>query len=126
MKPKISLCDCDAIHQEAVDEVKANMLKEETICDLADFFQVFSDSTRVKILWALDKREMCVCDLAVVLNITKSAISYQLRTLKEMNLVKYRREGKNVFYDLADAHIKDIFEKGLEHISELQEEEDGD
>lgn len=118
MENKITVCDCDAIHAEIVSKVKLSMLEEETIYDLADFFKVFGDSTRLKMLWALNKSEMCVCDLAVVLNMTKSAVSHQLRALKELNLVKFRREGKNVFYSLADKHIQDIFEKGLEHIQE--------
>ena len=86
--------------------------------NLADFFKVLGDSTRARIMWALDESEMCVCDLAVLLNMTKSAISHQLRSLRQANLVKYRREGKVVFYSLADDHVKQIFEKGLEHICE--------
>ena len=118
MENKATICDCDAIHSEIVSQVKLNMLEEEIIYDLADFFKVFGDSTRLKILWALDKSEMCVCDLAVVLNMTKSAVSHQLRALKELNLVKFRKDGKNVFYSLADKHVQDIFERGLEHIQE--------
>jgi ArsR family transcriptional regulator len=111
-------CDCDVIHADVVDKVKKKMPDEEELYNLADFFKVLGDSTRAKIMWALDESEMCVCDIAVLLNMTKSAISHQLRSLKQANLVKYRKEGKIVFYSLADDHVKDIFEKGLEHIRE--------
>jgi len=112
------VCDCDVIHAEVVDKVKERMPEERELYDLSDFFKVLGDSTRAKIIWALDESEMCVCDIAVLLNMTKSAISHQLRSLKQANLVKYRKEGKIVFYSLADDHVKDIFEKGLEHIRE--------
>lgn len=111
-------CDCDVIHAEVVEEVKKKMPKEDDLYDLSDFFKVLGDSTRVKIIWALDEKEMCVCDIAVLLNMTKSAISHQLKTLKQANLVKFRREGKVVYYALKDDHVKDIFEKGMEHIKE--------
>lgn len=111
-------CDCEVIHADIVDQVKTKMPKEDELYDLADFFKVFGDSTRIKIMWALDESEMCVCDLAVLLNMTKSAISHQLRSLKQANLVKYRKEGKVVFYSLTDDHVREIFEKGLEHIRE--------
>lgn len=112
------VCDCEVIHVDVVNEVKQKMPEEHILYDLADFFKVFSDSTRVKIMWALDESEMCVCDLAVLLNMTKSAISHQLRSLRNANLVKFRKEGKIVYYSLADEHVQDIFEKGLEHICE--------
>ncbi|MDF2685754.1 MAG: putative transcriptional regulator [Clostridia bacterium] len=115
---KVELCDCNVIHKDIVDMVKTKMPEESQLYDLADFFKVLGDSTRIKIMWALDKNEMCVCDLAVLLNMTKSAISHQLRSLKQSNLVKYRKEGKIVYYNIADDHVKDIFEKGLEHIAE--------
>lgn len=111
-------CDCHVIHADVVDRVKKKMPDEGELYDLSDFFKVLGDSTRAKIMWALDESEMCVCDIAVLLNMTKSAISHQLRSLKQANLVKYRKEGKTVFYSLADEHVKDIFEKGLEHIRE--------
>lgn len=112
------LCDCEVIHGDLVEHVKTKMPKEDELYDLADFFKVLGDSTRVNIMWALDESEMCVCDLAVLLNMTKSAISHQLRSLRQANLVKYRKEGKVVFYSLKDDHVKEIFEKGLEHIRE--------
>lgn len=115
------ICDCDVIHADIVDAVKRRMPDENELYDLADFFKVLGDSTRSRIICALDESEMCVCDLAFLLNMTKSAISHQLRYLRQSNLVKNRKEGKNVFYSLADDHIKDIFEKGLEHIREKYE-----
>jgi len=111
-------CDCDVIHVDVVDSVRNKMPDEVELSDLSDFFKVIGDSTRSKIMWALDESEMCVCDLAVLLNMTKSAISHQLSSLKQANLVKYRKEGKVVFYSLTDEHVKAIFEKGLEHIRE--------
>lgn len=111
-------CDCDVIHGDVVEEVKKRMPKEDDLYDLSDFFKVLGDSTRVKIIWALDEKEMCVCDIAVLLNMTKSAISHQLRSLKQAELVKFRREGRVVYYSLKDDHVKDIFEKGMEHIKE--------
>jgi len=84
--------------------------------DLANLYKAFSDLTRVKILWALHCNEMCVCDLAVLLNMTKSAISHQLKTLRLNNLVVYKRQGKVIYYSLADDHVRDVFEKGIEHI----------
>lgn len=111
-------CDCDVIHEEIVGQVRSKMPGEETLYDLAELFKIFGDSTRIKILWALDESEMCVCDLAFLLNMTQSAISHQLRVLKQAALVKNRREGKIVFYSLIDEHVKQIFDQGLIHISE--------
>ncbi|HKL99153.1 MAG TPA: metalloregulator ArsR/SmtB family transcription factor [Mobilitalea sp.] len=118
MKDVEYICDCEVIHAEVVDNVRKVMPKEDELYDLADFFKVLGDSTRARIMWALDESEMCVCDLAVLLNMTKSAISHQLRSLRMSNLVKYRKEGKVVYYSLTDDHVKAIFEKGLEHIRE--------
>ena len=114
----IERCDCEVIHDEVVNSVKQKMPQEETLYDLAELFKVFGDSTRIKILWALDEAEMCVCDIAVLLNMTQSAISHQLRVLKQANLVKNRRDGKVVYYSLDDEHVKQIFEQGLTHINE--------
>ena len=111
-------CDCDVIHQDVVNQVKDKMPEEETFYDLADLFKVFGDSTRIKILWALDEAEMCVCDIATLLNMTQSAISHQLRVLKQANLVKNRKEGKIVYYSLDDDHVKQVFDQGLIHINE--------
>ncbi|MDS1030497.1 metalloregulator ArsR/SmtB family transcription factor [Bacillota bacterium LX-D] len=113
-------CDCDVIHEDTVNMVKEKMPLEENLYDLAELFKVFGDTTRIKLLWALDEAEMCVCDLAVLLNMTQSAISHQLRVLKQARLVKYRKDGKIVFYSLDDEHIKQIFDQGLTHINELK------
>jgi len=94
------------------------MPDEEILYDLAELFKIFGDSTRIKILYALFESEMCVCDIAQLLNMTQSAISHQLRSLKQSKLVKYRREGKTVFYSLADAHVRTIINQGLEHVEE--------
>ena len=112
------MCDCEVIHEEVVTRVNKTMPKEEDFYDLADLYKMFSDSTRVRILWALSREEMCVCDIAVLLGMTKSAISHQLKSLRLSNLVKYDKRGKEVYYSLADSHVKDIFEKGFEHIHE--------
>jgi len=114
----IDRCDCDVIHEEVVNKVREKMPQEETFYDLSDLFKAIGDSTRIKILWALDENELCVCDIAYLLNMTQSAISHQLRVLKQAELVKSRREGKIVFYSLADEHVKQIFDQGLIHISE--------
>ncbi len=111
-------CNCNVIHEDVVNKVKARMPVEENLYDLAEFFRVFGDTTRVKILWALYESEMCVCDIAVLLNMTQSAISHQLRVLKQARLVKFKKEGKIVFYSLDDEHIIQIFDQGLIHINE--------
>lgn len=111
-------CDCSVIHEDIVNKVRKNMPKEETLYNLAELFKVFGDSTRVKILRALDEAEMCVCDIAVLLNMTQSAISHQLRVLKQARLVKNRKDGKVVYYSLDDEHVKEIFNQGLTHINE--------
>lgn len=118
MQKEEIFCDCDVIHAEVVESVKDKMPDEDELYDLANFFKVLGDNTRLKIMWALDENEMCVCDLAVLLNMTKSAISHQLKTLRQANLVRFRREGKVVYNFLADDHVKDILEKGFEHIRE--------
>ncbi len=113
-----SVCDCEVLHEEKVAQVKKSMTDDETFADISDFFRIFGDSTRIKILWALDKSELCVCDIAALISMTKSAVSHQLKVLKDARLVKCRREGKVIFYSLADDHVKDIFEKAVEHLDE--------
>ncbi|MCL2498751.1 MAG: metalloregulator ArsR/SmtB family transcription factor [Defluviitaleaceae bacterium] len=117
-KKEQSLCDCHAIHDEVIERVRNGMPENKDFYDLANLYKMFADNTRVRILWALSREEMCVCDLAVLLGMTKSAISHQLKSLRLSNLVKYDKQGKIVYYSLADDHIKDIFEKGFEHIHE--------
>ncbi len=112
------MCECEVIHTEIVDRVKHAMEDTEVLYAVSDFFKVMSDSTRMRIMTALDSGEMCVCDLSEVLGMTKSAISHQLKVLKDAELVKFRREGKNVFYSLKDNHVKTILEMGIEHIKE--------
>jgi len=113
-----SACDCHAIHEEVVERVRNAMPVGDDFYNLANLYKMFADNTRLRILWALSCEEMCVCDLAVLLGMTKSAISHQLKFLRLTNLVKYDKQGKVVYYSLADDHIKDIFEKGFEHIHE--------
>ncbi len=110
-------CDCHIIHQEAVKEVLQNMPQENIFNHLATLYKLIGDPTRCKILFALDQKEMCVCDLANVLNMTKSSISHQLAVLKKNEVVKYRKSGKEVYYALDDDHIVKLFEIGLEHIN---------
>ena len=116
--PEIDRCDCVSIHQEVVDAVRASMPGDETLMDVSDIFKVFSDSTRIKILCALMQAEMCVCDISALLGMTKSAVSHQLRVLKQSNLVKNRRDGKVVYYSIADEHVETIINNGMEHVLE--------
>ncbi|MBE5763084.1 MAG: winged helix-turn-helix transcriptional regulator [Clostridiales bacterium] len=111
-------CDCEIIHEDKVNEVKSKMLSDDEYLNLSDLFKMFADSTRVRIMHALEKSELCVCDLANLLNMTKSAISHQLQSLRLMNLVKYRKEGQVVYYSLKDDHVKKLIDIGFEHISE--------
>ena len=117
VKP-VNSCDCDSVNKEIVEKVKKEFPNDEILGDLSDFFKVIGDGTRIRILWALDVSEMCVCDIAVLLNMTQSAISHQLRVLKQANLVKNRKEGKVVYYSLVDDHVREIFDQGLIHINE--------
>lgn len=110
-------CQINCIHEEAVLEIKAQMLEPGTALNLAELFKVLGDPTRVKIIYALTQKELCVCDLAAVLNMSQSSISHQLRVLRNLRLVKYRKEGKIVYYTLDDHHIINLFTEGLEHIS---------
>lgn len=114
----IDVCNCSLIHEEVVREVRENIPDEETLYELAELFKVLGDATRVKILYALLNAEMCVCDIAALLGMTQSAISHQLRVLKQSRLVKYRKDGKVVYYSLDDEHVKHIFDQGLIHIEE--------
>lgn len=115
---KLPECDYIHVHSELVQKVHDSMPDTEMLYDLAELYKVFGDSTRIRILYVLFEAEMCVCDIAQVLNMTVSAISHQLRVLKQADLVKYRREGKTVFYSLADDHVRSILDQGTEHINE--------
>ena len=118
MKSEQYSCDCEVIHEDVVGRVRSAMPDGGNFYELANLYKMFADYTRVKILWALSCEPMCVCDLAVLLGMTKSAISHQLKSLRLANLVKYEKQGKVVYYSLSDSHVKDIFEKGFEHIRE--------
>ena len=111
-------CETTEIHRELLKIVNETMPDETELYDLAELFKVFGDSTRIRILFVLFEAEVCVCDLAAALNMTQSAISHQLRILKQNKLVKNRREGKSVFYSLADDHVRTIIAQGREHIEE--------
>lgn len=113
------VCEINMIHEEVVNRVKSIIPEDGIIYDLAEFFKVFADSTRMKIIYALIEKELCVCDIAAIVGTTQSAISHQLRILKQSKLVKYRKEGKIVYYSLDDEHISQIVKKGREHIEEL-------
>ena len=113
------LFECTILHEDVVNEVKKRIPQDEMIYDLAEFFKVFADSTRMKIIFALMENELCVCDIANIVQTTQSAISHQLRLLKQAKLVKFRKEGKVVYYSLDDDHISQIVRKGREHIEEL-------
>ena len=113
------LCEINVIHQDTVNQVKEMIPEDGVIYDLAEFFKVFADSTRMKIIYALIEHELCVCDIAAIVGTTQSAISHQLRILKQSKLVKYRKDGKVVYYSLDDEHISEIVRKGREHIEEL-------
>lgn len=115
---EIERCETTEVHEELLQIVSEKMPAEEELYDLSELFKVFGDSTRIRILFVLFEAEVCVCDLAAALNMTQSAVSHQLRILKQNRLVKSRREGKSIFYSLADAHVRAIIDQGLEHIEE--------
>ena len=115
-------CDCEVIHIEKVEKAKKSILDEEKLLLIADFYKAMSDSTRIKIINLLENNELCVCDISVILNMTKSAVSHQLKNLREMNLIKSRKQGKEVWYSLADEHVKEVFDISLEHIMEKDDD----
>ena len=117
------ICDCNIIHEDVVKATLEKMPKQELFNNLAEFFKIIGDITRTKILYALDQNEMCVCDIANVLGMTKSSISHQLATLKQSGIVKYRKEGKEVYYTLDDDHVQQVFEIAIEHIQHKEREE---
>lgn len=118
MNDSIPQCEDTHLHESIIKQVGRIMPDEELLYDLAELYKIFGDSTRIKILYALFENEMCVCDIAELLNMSSSAISHQLRVLKQSKLVKYRRDGKTVFYSLADDHVRSIIYQGMEHICE--------
>ncbi len=112
------ICEVECVHENVVKEVTRHLPKEEVLYDLAELFKVFGDTTRIRILYALSVEEMCVCDIAEALNMSQSAISHQLRVLKANKLVKNRRDGRTIYYSLADNHIVSILGQGYEHVTE--------
>ena len=114
----VERCGYLCVHEKTVAQVLHDLPDDETLYDLAELFKIFGDSTRIKILYALFEAELCVCDIAQLLNLSQSAVSHQLRVLKASRLVKPRRDGKTVFYSLADDHVRKIIAQGMEHISE--------
>ncbi len=114
----IQSCEFMYVHEDIVQKVQKSMPDEDELYDLAELYKVFADSTRIKILYVLFESEMCVCDIAQLLEMSQSAISHQLRVLKQSKLVKFRREGKTIFYSLADEHVRTIMDQGIEHIEE--------
>lgn len=114
----VECCEFYQVHEDVITAVREKMPDDDELYDLAELFKVFGDSTRMRILYVLFEAEMCVCDIAQLLNMTQSAISHQLRILKQSRLVKSRREGKQVFYSLADDHVARIVNQGLEHVRE--------
>ena len=110
--------DCTALRPRTVAAIRAEMPEEELLYGLSDFFKVMGDGTRIRLLWALEEAEMCVNDLAVLLDMTKSAVSHQLKILRTAKLVKAEKRGKNVYYALNDDHVRIIWEKALEHVRE--------
>ncbi len=113
---EIEKCEFLFVHEETVRKVREKMPEEDTLYDLAEFFKIFGDSTRIRILYALFEQELCVCDIAGLLNLSQTAVSHQLRILKTNKLVKARRDGKTVFYSLDDSHVHDILDMGIEHL----------
>lgn len=111
-------CGCDVIHEDVVREVKIGLSPKDEYIRLASLYKMFGDGTRITILHALELHELCVCDLASLLGVTKSAVSHQLKALRLANLVKFRREGQVVYYSLADDHVKEIINLGMEHLAE--------
>ncbi len=117
-QPEAECCEVLEVHPDTVEKLKEELPPEELLYDLAELFKVFGDSTRIKILYALFESELCVCDIAQTLGMTQTAVSHQLRVLKANKLVKFRKEGKNVFYSLDDDHVRRIIDQGMEHLGE--------
>lgn len=115
---EVEICEYMHAHEDTVKTVKALMPPDEELYDLAELYKIFGDSTRIKILYVLLESEMCVCDISTLIGVSQSAISHQLRQLRRANLIKPRRDGKTVFYSLADEHVKTIINNGMEHIHE--------
>lgn len=111
------VCEINCIHEEDVNEIKKQMLEKDTLHQLAETFKILGDPTRIQIIYALSIKELCVCDISAILNLSQSAISHQLRVLRNSRLVKYRKEGKIVYYSIDDSHITNLFREGLDHMN---------
>lgn len=118
MSEPFQICETEHKHMGVLEKVNEKILSDDEFFAVADLFKMFGDSTRLKILFVLASAELCVCDITKLVGITQSAVSHQLRVLKQARLIKYRREGKTVFYSLADDHVKTILAQGIEHIEE--------
>lgn len=116
MSNNIDLCQCKEVHDQVVEKIKESIPDDTTVQKLSELFKVFGDGTRLKIIYALLQKELCVCDICEVVEMSQSSVSHQLRLLKTTGLVKYRKEGKTVFYSLDDEHVNSIFSVGLSHI----------
>ena len=123
MKKTEIYCDCDVIHKDKVEKAKSLMLDDDKLMLISDFYKALSDSTRIKIINILQENELCVCDIAVLLNMTKSAVSHQLKYLREMNIVKNKKTGKEVFYTLADEHVTQILSISINHLGGCHNED---
>lgn len=115
----IPMCDCTVIHQDVIDKVAGQMPDKDLFMGLTELFKAFGDNTRLRIIYALSEAEMCVCDLSTLLGMTQSAISHQLRVLKNTGLLKYDKQGKIVYYSLDDEHVRSIFQQGIEHVGHI-------
>lgn len=118
---EVECCDCMEVHEEIVKDVRANLPQEALLDNVADTFKVFGDKTRIKILFVLHARELCVCDIAQLLEMNQSAISHQLKVLKQAKLIRSRRDGKQVYYALDDSHVRTILSMGMEHVMEKED-----
>ena len=125
MKHDEHVCECELVHEEAAARAKTGLPPAVLVDGLSAFFKILGDPTRIRIMCALDCTELCVCDLSAVLGMTKSAVSHQLNTLRAAQLVKYRRDGKNVYYSLDDQHVTDILERAMEHLRHSRAEQGG-
>lgn len=119
-----TICDCNIIHKDIVEQAIKNKPNKKDLTNLSELFKILGDITRIQILWLLDQNEMCVCDIANALNMTKSAISHQLATLKRYGVVSSKKQGKEVYYKLDDGHITALYELGLEHIKHKEAKND--
>ena len=116
---KEHICGIDCVSEKSMEEKRNRMPSDLRISQLSDFFKILGDGTRLRILFAVDSEPLCVCEICAVLGMTKSAVSHQLKILRQSNLVRSERRGKNIYYELADEHVRDIIEKALEHIEEI-------